>query len=382
VQLSEQATLNSPHALAAAIYLTVTAFATFLVLPLFVGAAAESLGLNQQEVGFMASAVASGAVISSLAMIFIVRRLPWRTTAVTALCLMLLSMTASLYTEDAGVFMVLQGVAALGGGAVYSLALTALSDRTYADRGFGLSIAAQVGFQVVGMLALPQLLGAAGFDGMLGLFIAMELFGLLAVVWLPKSGRVLPAQRAEGSIFTAPVMLSLGGCFFFFFNVGAVWTYLERMAVLSEFDPQSIGNGLAIGVFMGIPGALLASWCGDRFGRVGPLALGTAGTVLAVMLLGSGMQYATFVAAVALYNFVWNFSLAFQYSAVNAVDSSGSGVAAAPAFHGAGVAVGPAVAALYVTQDNLAAVNVVAAVGVLVSLLLFVMADGLVRRHR
>jgi hypothetical protein len=215
---------------------------------------------------------------------------------------------------------------------------------------------------------------------MLGVFIAMEVIGLFLVRWLPLTGKALPTRVSKVAVINMPVLLALGGCFFFFFNVGAVWAYIERMAVLAGFEPQQIGIGLAIGVSLGIPGALLASWCADRFGRIGPLAVGAVGTVLSLVLLGEGMAFYTYVLAAALYNFVWNFSLTYQYAAVNAVDPGGRGVAAAPAFHGAGAAVGPAMAALYVTETNLVAVNVVAGIAVVLSLLLFVVAISLAGR--
>jgi MFS family permease len=371
------AELSHRRSLVAAIGLTVIAMAAFLVLPLYVGAAAQTLTLSQQQLGFLAASVAAGSAISSVVMMFLVRRMPWRRLGTAALLLLLLPMITSLLVEDAVGFMALQGLAALGSGSTYSLALTALADSRHPDRAFGLSLAAQVAFQVTGMLLLPWVVSGAGLDGMLGVFIALELIGLFLVRWLPSTGKVLPPAAVKVAIINVPVLLALGGCFFFFFNVGAVWTYIERMAVLAGFESQQTGIGLAIGVSFGIPGALLASWCGDRFGRVAPLTVGALGTVLALALLNQAMPFAAYVLAAALYNFVWNFSLAYQYAAVNAVDPGGRGVAAAPAFHGAGAAVGPALVALYVTQTSLVAVNIAAGIAVMLSLLLFVWAIGL-----
>ena len=369
--------MNRPTSLGAAIALTVIAMAAFLVLPLYVGAAAQHLALSQQQLGFFAAAVATGSAISSVAMMFLVRRLPWRPMAWAALVLMLAPMTMSLWVDSAAAFMALQAVAALGGGSLYSLALTALADSRHPDRAFGFSVAALVAFQVLGMLLLPGLVSRAGLDGVLLVFIAMELLGLLLVRTLPDTGKPLPPVVGRAAIVSLPALLALAGCFCFFFNIGAVWAYLERMAVLAGFGAQQIGSGLAIGVALGIPGALLASWCGDRFGRVGPLAIGAVGTVVALFLLGPGMSFPVYVLAAALYNFVWNFSLAFQYAAVNAVDPGGRGVAAAPAFHGAGAAAGPALVAFYVTETSLAAVNLAAGIAVVASLVLFIAALGL-----
>ena len=366
--------LNRATSIGAAIALTVIAMAAFLVLPLYVGAAAEQLALSQQQLGFLAAAVATGTAVSSVVMMFLVRKLPWRRMGAVALLLMLVPMIMSLWVETALTFMALQALAALGGGSLYSLALTALADSRHPDRAFGFSVAAQVAFQVLGMLLLPGLVSRAGIDGVLGVFIALELLGLLLVRALPDAGKPLSPVMGPAAIVSLPVLLALAGCFFFFFNIGAVWAYLERMAVLAGFEAQQIGAGLAIGVALGIPGALLASWCGDRFGRLGPLTIGAVGTVGALLLLGQGMSFPVYVLAVALYNFVWNFSLAFQYAAVNAVDHGGRGVAAAPAFHGAGAAAGPALVAFYVTESSLAAVNIAAGVAVVASLLFFIAA--------
>lgn len=380
MDLKPEDELDSGTALIAAVALTVVSMAAFLVLPLYVGAAAGDLGLNQQQIGFLASAVAGGSALSSVAMMFLVRRVPWRLAGLVTLSLLLIPMGLSVLVEDVQLFMLLQGLAALGSGSTYSLALTALAERRHPDRAFGFSVAAQVSFQVFGMLVLPGLIAKGGIDAILLLFVAMEVAALLLLFWLPKQGRTLVATRHAGTLFSVPLLLALGGCFLFFFNIGAVWTYIERMAVLAGFSAAQIGNSLAIGVSLGIPGALLASWCGDRFGRIGPLAVGAAGAVVALMLLGEGMSLQTYVLAACLYNFVWNFSLSFQYAAVNAVDTSGQGVAAAPAFHGAGAALGPGVAAMYVTESNLGAVNWVAGLAVILSLLLFVVAISLVRR--
>ncbi len=279
------AELSHHRDLVAAIGLTVIAMAAFLVLPLYVGAAAQTLTLSQQQLGFLAASVAAGSAISSVVMMFLVRRLPWRRLGTAALLLLLLPMIASLLVEDAVGFMALQGLAALGSGSTYSLALTALADSRHPDRAFGLSLAAQVAFQVTGMLLLPWVVSGAGLDGMLGVFIALELIGLFLVRWLPSTGKVLPPAAVKVAIINVPVLLALGGCFFFFFNVGAVWTYIERMAVLAGFESQQTGIGLAIGVSFGIPGALLASWCGDRFGRVAPLTVGALGTAVMLSLL-------------------------------------------------------------------------------------------------
>ena len=367
--------VNRTSAVVAGVGLSVVAVAAFLVLPVVVGAAVGSLGLNEQQVGFVASGIMAGSALSSIFTIFWIRRVDWRRAGCVALGLLLAGHMGAMFTDTAMLFALCQFTASLGGGAAYSLALTSLSDHRHPDRCFGYSIAAQVSFQVIGMLALPELVSYWGMTGLLAVFSAMALAGLLLLGLLPRSGADVVHQPIGRSLLRPRVLAALFGCFFFFFNVGVVWTYIERIGAAAGFDAGTIGNSLAIGVAFGIPGALAASWCGNRLGRLLPLAIGAALVVAALaLLLDEGLATNSYILALVLYNFAWNFSLAFQYAAVNAADETGRSVALAPAFHGAGGAVGPAVAALLVTTDGLTAVSLLAGLATLLSLVLFVLA--------
>jgi predicted MFS family arabinose efflux permease len=368
--------VDRASAVAAAVCISFVAVGAFLVLPVFVGAAATEFELSESQVGFLASGIMSGSALSSVLAIFWIRRVDWRKAGYLSVGLLLGAHVGSLLVDDVLLFTLCQVLAGLGGGAAYSLVLTSLSDNRRPDRCFGFSIAAQVSFQVVGLMVLPGIIEQTGLNGLLGILVALEVFALFMLRYLPRTGEAMSPEPLGRSLFRPRVLAALAGCFFFFFNIGAVWTYVERMGVAAGFDANTIGFSLALGVAFGIPGALLASWCGDRYGRLAPLALGAVGTVVAVVLLGDGMGRGDYLVALALYNFVWNFSLAFQYAAVNAADASGRSVAAAPAFHGAGGAVGPGVTALFVSAESLIAVNILAAATVILSFVLFALAVG------
>nr|WP_279537185.1 MFS transporter [Aestuariicella hydrocarbonica] len=353
---------------------SVIAMAGFLILPLFVGAVAQRFALTESQIGFLATFIMGGSALSSVAAIFWIRKVNWQWSALLALGAMLCGNVLSLWVTSFPAFVVLQCLVGVGGGAAYSIALTVLSDHPQADRCFGFSVAAQVSFQIVGLLGLPVVVAQYGLEAVLGLLIGLEVVALVLLWWLPASGLVMPTSVEKKRVVSSAVLFALLGCFMFFFNVGVVWTYIERMGADSGFSPAVIGESLAVGVAFGVPGALLASWCGERYGRLLPLAVGALIMVGALLMLVGRIDEKSYLLALALYNFSWNFSLAYQYAAVNAADDSGRSVAAAPAFHALGAAVGPGVAALFVSADNFFAVNVLAIAGVTLSLLLFVFA--------
>ena len=344
--------------------------AAFLILPQLIEAAVADLGFSDQQVGFLSSLLMLGSAASAVAATFWVRRLCWRRAALIAAFGVIGTSLTSLLFHAPWPFMLLQCLAGFFGGSLYSLSLTMLSDSPHADRHFGFAVAAQVAFQVVGLLIGPALLRAGGMNAFLTAFLMLNVVAAALVPLLPAGG-----SRGSGTgrarLWTGPTLLALAGCFLFFFNVGSYWTYIELIGTRAGLGTQVIADGLAIGVAFGIVGALMASWLGDRRGRLPPIGVGAALTVGAVLPLLAHFGVLTFVGSAIAYNFVWNLSLAFQYSTVNAVDLSGRGVAAAPAFHAAGAAAGPAVAALLIAPGNFRPVIYLVVVSVLLSYLCF-----------
>ena len=362
--------MNSFRGTAAIIALTVIGASGFLIMPVILASAVPEFNLSEQEVGFLAALLMTGAAITAVSALFWVRALNWRLAAIIALLVQgsgyALAAHVQGFTGAGAAFLLVS----LGGGAVYSLAITAISDHRQPERLFGFSITLQVAFQVIGLLLLSRYATAGKFDELMWGLAGLAFLGLVFGFHIPESGRETPAFSFTGLLRQRKALSALWGCLFFFFNVGCIWAYVERVGSAADFSIQTLGNALAFGVSIGMAGSLAASWQGARMGHVIPLVAGTAGTVVAVAALVPEANLAVFVLALALYNFVWNYSLAYQYAVVAAADDSGRCIAAAPAFHAAGAAVGPAVAAMLVVPGSFLAVNALAAASVLLSLVL------------
>ena len=365
--------IDNGQTVATAVLLSVVGASGFLVLPLLIGAAAEQLSLKESQQGLLAFVLMAAAASSALLAIFLVRKYHWVKLAYAALLVMLAGDIAALIFKDSfSLFLVAVVAISLGGGIVYSLALTVLSDNSKPDRMFGYSIAAQVSFQVLGLLLLPAAIESGGLHNLILFFIVVTSCGI-AVAWLLPASGLQHEVSKPFSVFTQPrVMYALTGCFFFFFNVGCFWAFIERMGNSYGYEAQTIGNSLAAGVSVGVIGALAASWQGERFGRFKPLLISSIGTVIAAVMLNFSRELAVYVFAVALYNFVWNYSLAYQYAVVATVDHSGRGIAIAPAFHAVGAAVGPGLAGLVISADNFLGVNVLVSLSVIISFVFFI----------
>ncbi len=359
---------------AAAVTLSVIALGTPNILPQFMLAVVADLRFSERAVGLLSSSIMAGAMLSAVAATFWVRRIAWHRAAYLSLIGLIAANGASLRWHWLPLFFTLQCVVGFCGGSLYSLLLVVLSEAPDPDRAFGYTIAAQALYGVCGLIAGPSLLMFAGVNGMLGAFILLGLSGLLFVRLLPLRGRPVKSDQRTMGFVKLPTLLALSGCFFFFFNVGCYWTYVELIGSLAGLGLHELANGLALGVAFGIVGGLLASWLGERPGRLVPIAACAVGTVIAATLLLGTVHLRGFVISAVLYNFVWNLSLAYQYASVNAADNTGRGLAAAPAFHNAGFMIGPAVASLLIGPSDLRSIIWLVSASAVASLACFGMA--------
>jgi predicted MFS family arabinose efflux permease len=380
-EAEDKSLLDRPEVIATAVVFSFVSMAGFLVLPQLVEGVVTTLHFSERLVGWLSAVTAAGSMLSALGATFWVRKVSWRRAAYVTLAGIALANVVAMTWHRAAVFFPAEFLAGISGGSLYSLALTMLSDGSRPDRSFGYAVATQVAFQVVGLAAGPWVLRAAGLDGLLAAFALLAVAASALVRMIPANGRSLAAARAHIRHVTPATVLALCGCFLFFFNVGCYWTYVELIGTASGLTPQSVAYALSVGVGVGILGALLASWMGERRGRLPWIAWSALLSVCAALLLLGKVALLAFGLSAVLYNIAWNLSLTYQYSVVNAVDDTGVGVAAAPAFHSAGAAVGPAVAAVLIGPGHQVIVIWLVCFGVLASLACFAGAASLHGRH-
>jgi MFS family permease len=371
---------SDTRAMVAGVTLSTVAIATFLLMPQFVEAAVADLRYTEQQVGILSSVVMVGSTLAALAASLWIRRSSWRLVASITLVGLLVANGASMVLHGPAWFIALQGVGGFCGGSLYSLSLTILSDCRRSDRYFAYAVGAQTMYQVFGLIAGPFLIHHGGVNAMLTLFIALCVLGLLLVRFVPLHGRIGTALPLGAGLLSRPVLLALAGCFLFYVNIGAYWTYIERIGTAAGIGLTAISNGLAFSTVASMAGVFLASWLGGRRGFLLPIAWSAIAVVLAIVLLLGKLQLTAYVVSAVVYGIAWNVSMTYQYSTVNLVDRSRRGVALAPAFHNAGGAVGPAIAALFVTASDHSGVLWLVSVSVLASLVCFLIALRLYAR--
>lgn len=347
--------LDAPSAKIGAIALGVVGAAGILLLPGLVGVMAESLSLGPSEVGWLASADLTTMGLAMFFMAFVIHRVDWRVAAMLSLALLCIGAGWSASAESFNSIIVARLLSGWGGGTAMSVAFALLGGMANPDRQFGLYMVCAPSFGAIGLYLIQAI---ATHDARAVVFTALVVVTLLSfvpMIWLPRrhensaaiQGSANPGVRLPYTL----VGLGLVGVFFYFLAQGNVWAYIERIGNAAEISVGVIGKALSAASIAGIVGAFIAMQIHTRFGRAAPLFVSAVVSLVAVALLDGEVGVLDFVVASALFNLAWNFSQPLFSGLMAELDPSGRAVVMMGAVLTVGIGIGPAVAALIITDD-------------------------------
>lgn len=333
--------------MASAIVLGAVGSVVFMILPMLVGAFTDRLALGQRQVGLLGSADMTGMFLSAALATWWIRRLDWRAAAWIASALLvgshLLSAQLTAWVPLVGIRL----LAGFAGGALMSIALTALGDGRDPDRFFGLFICAQMTLGGIGLWLVPGLLERFGLPGLFQALAGLSAAAALVIAILPRAGRPRRADAGgrgrRGSLLAG--LVALVACLVFNLGIMAIWAYAERIGDGAGLAPGLIGRALGGSLFAGLAGAMLAAVLGRRLGRVLPIVATLLLQAVALWLLSGELSAAGYLAAVLLFSFGWNFPVPYQLAITVTVDPSGRLVVLFLSAVKLGYALAPALAA-------------------------------------
>lgn len=326
---------------------------SLLVLPAMVGLLVDQANMSESMAGLSASMNFIGAAVIGLLMSLRIHHLNLRQVATVALVLGTIADLASALTAGPTItFLVIRTIAGVMLGVAYVAAISSFSRFDDYERGFGVFVALQFVISGLGLYILPVYSGELGAQGMFSIFAALDLLALALARHLPDEIRA--GQEPGKSIselhvlFSLAAILGIAGFALFEAANSAQFTYIERFGVSLNISEHQIGVALLIASLMGIPGAFTIVIIGDRFGTIGPLAVGLAMAVTGLAILLGTETYTWFLIGGCFMGFSWAYCLPFIQSLLAALDRDGSAIAAGSSFGTLGGAIGPGVAALVV----------------------------------
>jgi predicted MFS family arabinose efflux permease len=298
--------------------------------------------------GYLLSVNLYGTALGGIAIVFLIRRVPWRATAVALMLAVLAADLASLWLGDPRALQVVRFVHGLAGGAAIGVFGSVIARTTSPERTFALTVVIQL---VLGGLATALLAPVVVADGVAVIWmvlVAFTTFGFLLLPWLDR----YPIRETESAndsvgVQRAPWSAIAFACAALFaYQAGqmAIFAYVIELGERHGLDAGFIGTTVAVGQWIGGPAGLFVAWWSTRSGRLLPCALGAVLTSTGVAFFGAPGELAYVVANVG-FGIFFTLTIPYLLGVVAEMDNAGQMAALGGFVNSLGLATGPAIAA-------------------------------------
>lgn len=347
---------DKPRAIFAAVVLGFAGTGVAMGLPLLVGSMAESLGFNEQQLGWLASADMGGLFAGSVLTSLFVTRINRRFLAAAGLFLLMLGNYLSIQSPELLPLMLSRLCAGIGAGVCYSTCTASLAGSHNSARTFSILLFVLVVMNAFIFYIFPIIDVRWGVNGLFMFYLLEAAPILLVLPLLPpfcaeETDEVVIENEASGAAIHLHIpeilpRLCLAAVFSFYLLVGAYWAFIERAGTAARISTEYISGTLTWGQIFSISGTVLAVWLARRFGQSKPLLFALFVMVVTMLILAGRVDKTTFVFSVFSFSFFWIFIDVFQLGTLSNIDHSGRYAALVPACQGVAQAMAPSIAGM------------------------------------
>jgi len=300
------------------------------ILPLFVGAMIDDLGLSGEIAGGLTSINLLGNALGVLAVSFISRLSPKQMVylgiafeVVFELCSMMFESTITLF--------LFRALAGIGGGLVTGAAYGWIARQANPDKGFGLLILLQFLIGSILFYYLPDISSQYGIATFYSLFILSAFVSLLCSFILGQAPSAIDKRLSRTQSTTtksfsekkviANVLIAIA---LFELAASGIWAFIERMGLAWDLSFNDIGISLSVGSLAGIPGAALVIVFCLRWGRAIPLALGFAVAIVSLgLFIFAPHNLWIYSIALIIFNGAWSYVIPYIQGIQAQIDDTG-----------------------------------------------------------
>lgn len=317
--------------------------------PQLLGALAAEGRLSVASLGTLASVelFAMGFAAGGAGFVLAIDRL--RLIAMAAL---LVSGVADLLTPIAvaGEIFVARTIAGLAEGVLIWIAIGFITRTERPERWSGIYL----GSQTLCQLALASVVGLYA-TGVVGGFTALGIvtLGGIAVVWsLPAAYAPLATDHVRAGQPSTRGLAALIGVLFYLAFIVAIWVFVEPLALQHGLAAETVHLIAPLSLAMQVLGAGAATLLAGRLPALPTVMLVGAINFALLAIMAAPPSAGWFVAASAIFGFLWLFVLPFQVPVVIAADPSRRAALLIGGAQLVGSSVGPLCAGLVVSEAD------------------------------
>lgn len=334
-------------------------FNVLLIMAAIVSGLIDGLHLSAATAGRIAACDGYGLSVGAIIAVLIVRKLPWRPLIYTLLCVLIALDLGTTLIHSVGPLMVMRAAHGVVGGALIGISYGVFARSGMPDRCFGMLCTVQGLITGFGLMFLPRLVLLFGpsvlFLTLAGLSaVALALTPLLPAFEVFKLTAINKRAGSWAMELRSPLSLAVLAVFFFQCGNSALAAYIIELGRSNALSLQFITTTIGIAGWIGMLGALLVVIIGTRYGRAGPIAIGTLSAILFNAAFHASAAPIVYVVANLLSSMVWYFSISFLFGLCAAFDRTGRSAAIASVASKFGYATGPFIASFLIGSGSVA----------------------------
>ena len=359
---TDEAGGDSWTSIVAALLLSKAAVATFSMSPFLIGAYIDHVNLSARQASQVLSIeIICISIANVIAALLWIHRANCRSWARTLLCVAMGLNLLCILADSFIALLVFRAAIGITEGSLLAIAFGLLGATQKPDRNFGLAFAASLTIGAINVRILPLYLESSGANG---LFINLALYSVAALLcshWLSR-GRIHesrslaahePRRPPSGAAFPfVALILFVIANYVYFIGQGGVWSFLERWGLQQDLQLENIANALALALVGGVVGGLAAAGLDTRYGRLLPMAASIILPIIAIFVLRYSEEFALFVIAACVFNFMNNFGHPYILGLASSIDKSSRLTVLSGALHTGGQATGPFLVGMMVTDTD------------------------------
>lgn len=317
--------------------------------PLIVGEYIAVLDVSESKAGLIMSAEMSGFTLGA-ALLFVSLAINWRGIVITALLLMILGNVTCLLFDELSAFVIFRFIAGLGAGILMTMTIQVIALTCNPDRIYGLWTVGQLTFGAMGIIIFPEIIASQGIKSIFLIWAILAMILFASVQFYPRGRDSGSRPNSEHPTDHRVILglLCLVGLFIYYSGQAGVWVYMERVGISWNLSPQMVAKTLFLSLLAGVGGSGLAILVGNRVGRSIPLVVSMIISAISILLVIQFSGANLFVLAACLFNFGWYLFLPYISAVVAAIDNTGKLLTGLSVTFPAGLAAGPAIAALLI----------------------------------
>jgi predicted MFS family arabinose efflux permease len=352
----------SPNSMPARLLLAFLATAGFFyvnIMPALVDGLKVGLGFSNKQAGLVGSCNVYGAAGGAFLIVFLVRRINWRSAAHLLLFGLIGMDLLSMLVKNPFGLMGARFLHGLIGGMLVGISFSIFARTTAPDRTFGVLLLVQVFAGGLGVMSLPLLVPRFGTNVLFATLILFSVTTLVMLQFLPGYPVKVPAPLTPGAaadrLQLKPLLLALLSVFFFQAANMGLFAFIIGLGKSHGLEVTFVSETLGIANWFATLGAVLVIVLSTRFGIFKPILGGMLLTLAGTYVFNYSDVKWIWIAANIATGIAWNFVISHLLGMCARFDRTGQTAVWGGFASKMGLASGPMLASFIVGAGNYSA---------------------------